>query len=127
VISIFLNRLLGDSSLRIFGDGEQTRDFVFVEDIVEANMLALNSKDAPGQIFNVGSGKSVSINQVAETLKKVLHRAGLENTYADAQPGDIRHSCADIRKARKMLGFEPRFSFDDGIRELVKWYKEIRS
>jgi UDP-glucose 4-epimerase len=127
VISIFLSRLLGDSSPRIFGDGEQTRDFVFVQDIVEANMLALNSKNAPGQVFNVGSGKSVSINQVAETLKKVLCRACLENTYADAQPGDIRHSCADIGKARKMLGFEPRFSFDEGISELAKWYKEIRS
>ena len=127
VLSIFLNRMLDNVSPTIFGDGEQTRDFVFVEDIVEADMLALNSKDAPGQIFNVGSGKSVSINQVAETLKKVLRRAGLENTYADAQPGDIRRSCADIGKARKMLGFEPRFSLDDGIGELVKWYKEIRS
>jgi UDP-glucose 4-epimerase len=127
VISIFLSRLLGDSSPRVFGDGEQTRDFVFVEDIVEANMLALNSKNAPGQVFNVGSGKSVSVNQVAETLKKVLCKAGLENTYADVQPGDIRHSCADIGKARKMLGFEPRFSFDEGISELVKWYTEIRS
>jgi UDP-glucose 4-epimerase len=127
VISIFLDTLLGNSSPRIFGDGEQTRDFVFVEDIVEANMLALKNKDAPGQVFNVGSGKSVSINQVAETLKKVLVRAGLENTYADTRPGDIRHSCADIAKARKILGFEPRFSFDEGIRELAKWYKKIRS
>jgi UDP-glucose 4-epimerase len=127
VISIFLDALLGNSSPRIFGDGEQTRDFVFVEDIVEANMLALNSKNAPGQVFNVGSGKSVSINQVAETLKKVLGTAGLQNTYADPRPGDIRHSCADITKARKILGFEPRFSFDEGLRELAKWYKENRS
>jgi nucleoside-diphosphate-sugar epimerase len=127
VISIFINRLFLNSSPRIFGDGEQTRDFVFVEDIVEANMLALNSKNAPGQVFNVGSGKSVSINQVAETLKQVLCRTSLENKYADMQPGDIRYSCADIGKARKMLRFEPRFSFDEGIRELVKWYTEIRS
>jgi UDP-glucose 4-epimerase len=127
VISIFLNRLLEDSSPRIFGDGKQTRDFVFVEDIVEANMLALNSKKASGQVFNVGSGRSTSISQVAETLKKILHKTSLKNTYADARAGDIRHSCADIGKARKILGYEPAFSFAEGIRKLVEWHRTIRS
>lgn len=124
VISIFLNRLLKGLPLTIFGDGEQTRDFVFVEDIVEANMLALNSKSASGKIFNIGSGTSVSINQVAETMKEILKKDNLRNAHDKPQPGDIRHSCADISRAKKELNYRPSFRFDQGIKKLVEWYSK---
>ena len=124
VITIFLNRLLGDLPPTIFGDGEQTRDYVFVKDIVEANMLALDSKNASGQIFNIGSGVSVTINHVAETLKSVLKKKSLKNKYSDPRPGDIRHSCADINRARETLGYGPSVSFEQGMQKLVEWYKE---
>lgn len=127
VISIFLNRLLKGLPLTIFGDGEQTRDFVFVEDIVEANMLALNSKIASGEVFNIGSGTSVSINQVAETMKGILKKNNLRSDHGKPQPGDIRHSCADISKAKKELNYRPSFRFDQGIRKLVEWYSGTHS
>jgi UDP-glucose 4-epimerase len=123
-ISIFLKRLLNDLPPKIFGDGAQTRDFVFVQDTVDANMLALNSKDAVGEVLNIGSGVSVSVNQVAETLKSVLKKKNVENSYADPRPGDIRHSCADINRAKEMLGYSPKISFEEGIRKLVNWYNK---
>jgi len=127
VISIFLSRLLKGLPITIFGDGEQTRDFVFVEDIVEANMLALNSKIASGEVFNIGSGTSVSINQVAETMKEILKKNNLRSDHGKPQPGDIRHSCADISKAKKELNYRPSFRFDQGIRKLVEWYSGTHS
>jgi nucleoside-diphosphate-sugar epimerase len=124
VISIFLHKLLAGSSPTVFGDGEQTRDFVFVEDLVQANMLALNSKNAAGEIFNIGNGVSVSVNDVAETLKSILKKKYLKTVHVSPRRGDIRHSCADISKAKETLGYKPNFSFEEGIRKLVEWYSE---
>jgi UDP-glucose 4-epimerase len=124
VISIFLDRLMNGLPPNIFGDGTQTRDFVFVRDIVDANMLALNNRNAAGEAFNVGSGVSVSINQVAETLKNVLKKKNVENSYNSPRPGDIQHSCADIGRAQEMLSYSPKFSFEEGIRKLVDWYNK---
>jgi dTDP-glucose 4,6-dehydratase len=124
VITIFLNKLLSGVSPTIFGDGEQTRDFVYVEDVVQANMLALNSKNAAGEIFNVGNGVSVSVNEVAETLNNILKKKHLKTVHVSPRRGDIRHSCADITKAKETLGYKPNFSFEEGIRKLVEWYSE---
>jgi len=106
----------------IYGDGEQTRDFVYVQDVVEANMLALRSKNAAGGVFNIGTGTNVSANQVAEILKEKMNRKDLKNVHADPRPTDIRHGYADISKAQKILGYNPRFSFKEGLTELVNWY-----
>jgi nucleoside-diphosphate-sugar epimerase len=122
VISIFLNRLLRGMSPVVYGDGEQTRDFVYVRDIVEANMLALNSKKAAGEAINIGSGTRVSVNRVAEVLKSLLNKANVKNMYVDPRVGDVRHGCADMAKAGKVLGYRPTVSFEEGLRELVEWY-----
>lgn len=122
VVTIFLNRIMKNMQLIIFGDGEQTRDFVSVHDVVEANMLALSSRSAIGQSFNIGSGKGVSVNRVAEVLKGLSGKTYLENIYAEPRVGDVKHGCADISKAKKILGFEPKFSFEEGAVSLVKWY-----
>lgn len=123
VITLFLNRLIRDMELLIYGDGEQTRDFVYVQDVVEANMLALNTKSAAGGFFNIGSGFRTTINQVAQTIKNSLNRTDKKNLYADPRPGEVKHGYADIIKARKILNYAPSFSFEQGIADLVSWYK----
>lgn len=125
-ITIFTNRLLKNMPPIIYGDGEQTRDFIYIQDVVEANMLALKSKKAAGEVFNIGTGTNVSVNQVAEILKEKMNRKDLENVHADPRPTDIRHGYADISKAQKILGYNPRFSFKEGLTELVNWYTKNR-
>lgn len=124
VITIFLNRLMRNMPPIIYGNGEQTRDFVYVEDIIEANMLALNTKNGVGDFFNVGSGTRVSINHIAEVLKSLLKKEKVQNTYTDARPGDVKHGYANIEKASRLLGYSPRFSFEKGLAKLAEWYKK---
>jgi nucleoside-diphosphate-sugar epimerase len=122
VITIFTNRLLKDMPPVVFGDGEQTRDFVYVEDVVEANMLALNRTNAVGEAFNIGTSLSVSVNQVAEALKEIMNKKELKNIHAPPRPADGRHGYADISKAKKILGFHPKVSLKEGLTKLVNWY-----
>jgi dTDP-glucose 4,6-dehydratase len=121
-ITIFTNRLLKNMPPIIYGDGEQTRDFVYIQDVVEANMLALNNKNAAGEVFNIGTGKNTSVNQIAEILKDKMSKKYLKNVHADSRPTDIRHGYADINKAKKFLGYNPKFSIKEGLTELVNWY-----
>ena len=121
-ITIFTNRLLKNMPPIIYGDGEQTRDFVYIQDVVEANMLALNTKNAAGEVFNIGTGTNISVNQVAEILKDIMNRKDLKNVHADPRPTDIRHGYADISKAKRMLGFQPKVSIKEGLKKLVNWY-----
>jgi len=121
-ITIFLNRLIRNMPPIIYGDGEQTRDFVYVQDIVEANILALKSKHAAGEVFNIGTGTKVSINQVSSILKEIMKRKNLKSIHADARLTDIRNGYADISKAKKILAFNPKFSLKEGLAKLVDWY-----
>lgn len=121
-VTIFLNRLLRDLPPIIYGDGEQTRDFVYVKDVVEANMLALIKENAKGEVFNIGTCKNTSINHVAEVLKGATKRKDLKNIYANARPTDLRHGYADIKKAEETLGYTPKVSVEEGVAELVNWY-----
>jgi nucleoside-diphosphate-sugar epimerase len=123
VITLFLNRLIRNMEPVIYGDGEQTRDFVYIQDVVEANMLALNKKSAAGESFNIGSGCRTTINQIAQTIKTSLNRNDIKNVYADPRQGEVKHGYADINKARRLLNYAPRFSFEQGIADLAAWYK----
>ncbi|MCW4003673.1 MAG: SDR family oxidoreductase [Candidatus Bathyarchaeota archaeon] len=125
VITIFINRLLRNMSPVIFGDGEQTRDFIYISDVVEANMLALDSKDAAAEVFNIGTGLGVSVNQIAEILKNIMNKHEVANIYKDPRPADGRHGYANISKAAKILGFTPRTSITDGLVKLTDWYKSL--
>lgn len=127
VITLFINGLLENMPPIIYGDGEQTRDFVYVYDIVDANLLALRTRNAAGEVFNIGTGRQTSINQVAETLKNVMNRGNLKTIYCDPRPGDPRHGYANIDKAKKVLGYEPHYALQEGLNELVKWYLEKQS
>jgi UDP-glucose 4-epimerase len=121
VINIFLNRLLKNMSPIIYGDGEQTRDFVYVKDIVQANLLAMESKNAVGESFNIGSGTKTSVNQIAQTLKDALGKSKIENIYLDPRLGDLKHGYADISKAKRMLNYAPSVSIEEGIADFVDW------
>jgi UDP-glucose 4-epimerase len=119
VITRFIDRVKRKEPLVIYGDGSQTRDFVNVHDVVEAILASMKSGDAEGEVFNVGSGKPTSINELAKT---VLELAGvdLEIRYEKPRAGDIKDSYADISKAKKFLGYEPKVSLRDGLRVLLE-------
>lgn len=122
MILLFLNRLLKNLGPIVYGDGEQTRDFVSVKDVVKANMLAMTAKDAAGGFFNVASGTRVTINRLAEMLKDSLGKKDIESIYTDVRLGDAEHSYADISKAKRVLGFSPSVSLEEGLKDLIKWY-----
>lgn len=119
VISIFVDRLSQNLPVTIYGTGEQTRDFVFVSDVVQANLLAAESAEAVGQIFNIGTGQAVTVNRLFERLAQILGYEG-EPTYQPARPGDILHSYADPSRAGTWLNWRPRFSFEAGLQALVE-------
>ncbi len=118
VIIEFIRRVSRGESPVIFGDGEQTRDFVHVSDVVEAVMLSLRNEGVRG-VFNIGSGEGVTINYLARLILKLMGREDLRPIYAPPRPGDIRHSIADISRARKELGFKPKLGLEVGIKELI--------
>lgn len=120
VITIFLQRMSAGKSLEIQGDGEQTRDFIYVSDVAEANLKAASTKQAAGQVFNIATGKPTSINQLTAILGKIT---GLNATQKSigARPGDIRFSYADTKRAENILGFKADVSFQDGLRRYVDW------
>jgi nucleoside-diphosphate-sugar epimerase len=122
VISILINRLLKDEHPIIYGDGMQTRDFVNVKDVVEANMLALSKQEAVGEVFNIGSGKAVTINKLTEMIQKIMDKTNLEPVHAEVRQGDIKHSYGDITKAKRKLGYKPRVQLEHGLSELIKSY-----
>ena len=119
VITQFINGIKKNLPLEVFGDGEQTRDFVYVEDVVEANMLALKCENAKGEVFNIGTGVATSIKQLAQTLLELANRKDLEILQREAREGDVRHSVADISKAREKLGYRPKVSLKDGLKKLL--------
>jgi dTDP-L-rhamnose 4-epimerase len=121
VAAIFCGRILAAQAPVIYEDGHQLRDFVHVSDIVQACTLAMTSAGADGQVLNVGTGKPVSVLQVGELLARELKWTGGFEIRRKFRAGDIRHCFADITRARELLGFEPRYRFEDGVPELVAW------
>ena len=122
VLAIFASRLLNRRNPRIFEDGDQRRDFVHVRDVARACRLALETPGAAGHVFNVGSGSSISIREVAGHLAAAMGRNDVEAEITrEFRVGDIRHCFADIGLARQVLGYEPQVDFDAGLRELVEW------
>ncbi len=119
VISIFVDRLSQSLPVTIFGTGEQTRDFVFVSDVARANLLAAESANAVGQIFNIGTGQAVTVNRLFGSLAQILGYDG-QPTYRPARPGDILHSYADPSLAGAGLNWRPQFSFEAGLNALVE-------
>jgi nucleoside-diphosphate-sugar epimerase len=124
VIPLFIEKALTGERHQIYGDGEQSRDFIFIDDIVEANLLAVHSAaDAAGRAYNIGCGERTTVNALAAEVSR-LAGASAEPVHVNPRNGDIRHSSADISRARKWLRFEPKVSFQDGLRMTIKWHRE---
>jgi dTDP-L-rhamnose 4-epimerase len=121
VLAIFSSRLHNGQPPMIFEDGRQRRDFVHVEDVARAFLLALEHENAPGQVFNVGSGQDRSVCEVAELLGRAMNRSMEPDITGKARAGDIRHCIADITKIRQELGYMPRRDFFEGLAELADW------
>ncbi len=124
--TVFLTQLSRDQQPVIFGDGNQTRDFVYVEDVVEANMLALNTEKAVGEVFNIATGSPHTVNELVWNIQEKLGKQHLKPIHDRPRQGDIRNSHACIKKAEKMLGYKPEFSLEKGIAKLVEWYQTKR-
>jgi UDP-glucose 4-epimerase len=123
VVPIFTRELLGGKSPAIFGDGEQTRDFTYIENVVSGNIIAMTSEGIGGDIFNLAAGENHSVNSLFLKLRAITGAKGAEATYAPPRKGDVLHSRADVSKARKLMGYRVLVSFEEGLRRTVEWYR----
>ncbi len=126
VIPLFISRLLSGQPPVIFGDGEQSRDFTFVDDLVEANMLACRKPGIAGGVYNVARGSRRTVNELAAILAK-LTGDGLAPVHEAMRPAEIRHSEGSTKKAEAELGFRVRVSFEDGLKKTLSWHRKQRA
>jgi len=126
VLAKFCTAFLEDTPPLVFGDGEQTRDFTYVENAVQANLLACEAPNASGKVFNVGVGERISLNEVLRELGKITGKR-LEAKYEPPRDGDIRDSQADISQARECLDYDPQVSFEKGLARTFEWYRSIQT
>jgi len=124
VIAIWLGNIIRDENLVIFGDGKQSRDFTYIEDVLQANILAAKTTSHSGEIFNIGAGSPINLNDLAKLMMRITGKENLEIEYDDPRPGDIIHSFADISKAKDLLGFSPKYDQEEGLKDYFKWAKE---
>jgi nucleoside-diphosphate-sugar epimerase len=126
VISVFATALLQNRPPTIFGNGEQTRDFTYVANVVDGVLRACEAPKANGQIINVATGGRVSLNQLFETMKRLIG-ANVEPVYAEPRAGDVSDSQADINLAHELLGYAPTVSFEEGLERTVDWYRQMET
>ena len=126
VISRFISALLNGERPMIYGDGEQSRDFTYVSNVVNANLLAAESAAAVGSVINIANGRSVTINHVLELLKELTGRIDVKAEHAPPRTGDVRDSLADLTLAHSLLGYNPSVGLEEGMRLTLDWWKTSR-
>ena len=122
VIPLFITKVLRGESPAVFGDGKQSRDFTYVENVVEANILASEAEVRGSEVINIACGEGTTVNGLLRSINGLLKTA-VPAAYAPERPGDIKHSLADISRARRVLGYAPRVSFVEGLDKTIAWYK----
>jgi len=122
VIPIFIRCALEGRPVTVFGDGEQSRDFTYVDNVVEANLLAVQAKSAAGQVINIGGGTRRTLNELLEALEALIG-GPIERKYTSSRPGDVRHSQADISRARELLGYVSSIGLEEGLRRTLEWFR----
>jgi UDP-glucose 4-epimerase len=123
VVPLFITKILRGEPPMIFGDGEQSRDFTHVANVVEANFLACTALGASGGVFNIACADRVTVNDLAEKINRNLGTS-VRPVHVDPRPGDIKHSFADISAAERVLKYRPLVGFDEGLNKTINWYKE---
>ena len=120
-IPAFVTAILQDRPPTVYGDGEQSRDFTYVDNVVRANLLAARTERTHGQVVNIACGEKVTVNEIIRLINEIVGK-DVAPTYAPARPGDVKHSLADISLARELLGYEVQVEFKTGIRRTIDWY-----
>jgi UDP-glucose 4-epimerase len=126
VISRFVSALLGGERPVIFGDGEHSRDFTYVSNVVDANLRAAETATGVGRVINVANGERTTLNELLETLKRITGKTEVEPEYREPRVGDVLHSLADITLAREHLGYEPQVGLEEGLRKTMEWWSQSR-
>ncbi|HEV2706552.1 MAG TPA: SDR family oxidoreductase [Pyrinomonadaceae bacterium] len=126
VISRFIAALSDGERPIIYGDGGQSRDFTYVANAVDANLRAAETTSGVGQVINVANGERTTLNELLATLKWITGKADVEAEYRETRVGDVRHSLADITRARELLGYEPQVSLEEGLRKTLDWWRQSR-
>ena len=122
-IPAFVTAILKDKPPIVYGDGLQSRDFTYVDNVVEANLLTARAKETKGEVVNIAYGQAVTVNEVIDTVNELLGK-DIKPTYTDPRPGDVKHSLADISAAQDLLAYNPRISFRDGLQRAIVWYRD---
>lgn len=123
VIPLFITLMERGESPRIYGDGEQSRDFTYIANVVRANMLSLEAEGVSGEVLNIACGDRITVNTLFEKIRD-LYRQDIDAIHDEPRPGDIRHSFADITRAKERIDYKPTVPFDDGLRETIQWYRK---
>ena len=126
VISRFVDSLMGGKTPVIYGDGEQSRDFTFIENVVNANIRAAQTTKGIGEVMNAANGERITLNQLLEVLKKITDKPDVNAEYREARAGDVKHSQADNTLAREYLGYEKIVGLEEGLRRTIDWWKSSR-
>src|SRR5579884_2685903 len=123
VLALFIPAVLQGRRPTIYGDGEQSRDFTYVKNVVDANLLACTAPGVAGEAFNVACGDRITVNSMLQQINKITGK-DISPVYADSRAGDIKHSQADIQRAKERLGYQAKVSFEEGLRHTIEWYRE---
>lgn len=126
VVSRFISALLGNERPMIYGDGEQSRDFTYIENVVAANLSAANATGAAGKVINIANGARVTLNELLAVLKELTGKQDVTAEYLEPRVGDVRHSLADITMARELLGYESKVDLREGLKRTIEWWKTSR-
>ena len=122
-IPAFVTAILKDQPPTIYGDGRQSRDFTYIDNVVEANLAAARTKQTKGQVVNIACGRRITVNEIINMINEILGK-NVQPNYTDPRPGDVKHSLADITLAKKTIGFEPTVDFRAGLEKAILWYRE---
>jgi nucleoside-diphosphate-sugar epimerase len=126
VVSRFISALFTNKQPVIYGDGEQSRDFTYIDNVVDANLKAASAKGGFGKVVNIANGERISLNQLLQELMDLTHQPGITADYQEPRIGDVRHSLADISRARQLLGYEPLVGLREGLQKTIDWWKASR-
>jgi UDP-glucose 4-epimerase len=122
-IPAFVTKILNNESPTVYGDGQQSRDFTYINNVVHANVLAARAPKTEGQVVNIACGQAVTVNAIIDMINTILGKQ-VKPIYTDPRPGDVKHSLADINLARELIGFNPLVSFEEGLKKAIAWYQE---